>query len=175
MIVRIADLLRSSLLSETRQLVTLQQDLTILEQYLEIERMRFHDRIQIAIDADEPARSADVPSFMLQPLVENAIKHAADPRTGRVRIGVFARAEDGKLSLRIRDDGPGFGENSGTASKGIGLSNIRRRLETLYPGQHVLRISNPADGGGEIFIQIPLSHEIAESLDAEAYQNLSSG
>jgi LytS/YehU family sensor histidine kinase len=55
------------------------------------------------------------------------------------------------------------------------LSNIRRRLETLYPGQHVLRISNPADGGGEIFIQIPLSHEIAESLDAEAYQNLSSG
>jgi ligand-binding sensor domain-containing protein len=175
MIVRIADLLRSSLLSETRQLVTLQQDLTILEQYLEIERMRFHDRIQIEIDADALARSADVPSFMLQPLVENAIKHAADPRTGRVRIGVLARAEGGKLSLKIRDDGPGFGENSGTASKGIGLSNIRRRLETLYPGEHVLSLSNPSDGGGEISIEIPLSHETAASLDAESYQNVSSG
>jgi ligand-binding sensor domain-containing protein/two-component sensor histidine kinase len=167
MIVRIADLLRSSLMSETRQLVTLQQDLTILEQYLEVERMRFHDRIQIAIDADELARSADVPSFMLQPLVENAIKHAADPRTGRVRIAVLARAQGSKLSLSIRDDGPGFGENTATASKGIGLRNIRRRLETLYPGKHVFDLGHPADGGGEVIIQIPLSHETAASLDAE--------
>jgi len=175
MIVRIADLLRSSLLTETRQLVTLQQDLTVLEQYLEIERMRFHDRIRVEIDADDRTRSADVPSFMLQPLVENAIKHAADPRTGHVRIGVLARAEGGKLSLSIRDDGPGFGEDFGTASKGIGLRNIRRRLETLYPGKHVFGLSNPKEGGGEVFIQIPLSHETAASLDADAFQNVSSG
>jgi ligand-binding sensor domain-containing protein len=177
MIVRIADLLRSSLLSETRQLVTLQQDLTILEQYLEIERMRFDDRIRIEIDADESARSADVPSFMLQPLVENAIKYAADPRTGRVRIAVLARAEQAKLSLSIRDDGPGFGEDSGTASKGIGLRNIRRRLEILYPGKHVFRLGNLEEGGGEVFIEIPLSHKTAASLDAEyaPYQSRSSG
>ncbi len=171
MIVRIADLLRSSLLSETRQLVTLQQDLTVLEQYLEIERMRFHDRIRVAVDADETACAADVPSFMLQPLVENAIKHAADPRTGRVGISVLARAEQGKLSLRVRDDGPGFGEDSGTASTGIGLRNIRRRLEALYPGRQVFRVSNPEEGGGEVFIQIPLSHKAVGSPDADyAYE-----
>ncbi len=157
MIVRIGDLLRASLLSETTQLVTLERDLTLLDEYLDIERMRFRDRIQIEIAADESARRAQVPSFLLQPLVENAIKHAADPRTGRVRIGIEARAQDDWLDLTIRDDGPGMPSESPSKTAGIGLANIRRRLEMLYPGRHVFRVASPAGGGCEIFIRVPLS------------------
>ncbi len=141
MIVRLGDLLRASLLAETTQLVTLERDLTLLDEYLDIERMRFRDRIRIDIEADEEARSAQVPSFLLQPLVENAIKHGADPRTGRVRIEVEARAAEGSLFLSIRDDGPGIRE-TGAGERGIGLTNIRRRLEMLYPGRHLFRLAN---------------------------------
>ena len=130
MILRLGDLLRASLVAETTQLVTLERDLTLLDEYLDIERMRFRDRIQTDIEADATARSAQVPSFLLQPLVENAIKHGADPRTGRVRIQIEASAGEGSLSLTIRDDGPGLRE-AGAGERGIGLTNIRRRLEML--------------------------------------------
>ncbi len=156
MILRLGDLLRASLVAETTQLVTLERDLTLLDEYLDIERMRFRDRIQIAIEADAAARSAQVPSFLLQPLVENAIKHGADPRTGRVRIQIEARAADGSLSLTIRDDGPGIRESE-ARERGIGLTNIRRRLEMLYPGRHLFLLANRGDGGCEVSIRVPLS------------------
>src|SRR5207253_11092038 len=101
MIVRIADLLRASLLSETTSVVTLERDLAVLDEYLDIERMRFRDRIRVEIEADANARTAAVPSFLLQPLVENALKHGADPRTGRVRVQLSARVEEGELVLVI--------------------------------------------------------------------------
>ena len=107
-------------------------------------------------DLDAAARSAQVPSFLLQPLVENAIKHGADPRTGRVRIRVEARAGEGSLSLTIRDDGPGIRE-PGAGERGIGLTNIRRRLEMLYPGHHLLLLANREAGGCEVSIRVPLS------------------
>ncbi len=135
MIVRLGDLLRASLLAETTQLVTLERELALLDEYLDIERMRFRDCIQIDIEADAAARSAQVPSFLLQPLVENAIKHGADPQTGRVRIRIEARTGEDSLSLTIRDDGPGI-RGPGAGERGIGLTNIRRRLDMLYPGRH---------------------------------------
>ena len=156
MILRLGDLLRASLLAETTQLVTLERDLALLDEYLDIERMRFRDRIQIDIEADAVARSAQVPSFLLQPLVENAIKHGADPRTGRVRIRIEASAGDGTLSLAIRDAGPGIRESE-AGERGIGLTNIRRRLELLYPGRHLFRLANQEAGGCEVSIRIPLS------------------
>ncbi len=158
MILRLGDLLRASLVAETTQLVTLERDLTLLDEYLDIERMRFRDRIQTDIEADETARSAQVPSFLLQPLVENAIKHGADPRTGRVRIQIEASAGEGSLSLTIRDDGPGIRE-SGAGERGIGLTNIRRRLEMLYPGRHFFRLANREGGGCEVSIRVPLSFD----------------
>ena len=118
--------------------------------------MRFRDRIQIDIEADAAARSAQVPSFLLQPLVENAIKHGADPRTGRVRIQIEARATEGSLFLTIRDEGPGIRE-AGDGERGIGLTNIRRRLEMLYPGRHLFLLANREAGGCEVSIRIPLS------------------
>ena len=166
MILRIGDLLRSGL-SETSQLVTLEKELAVLEEYLAIERMRFRDRIRIEIEADWRARSADIPSFMLQPLVENAIKHAADPRTGRVRIDILAAVEGETLSLRVRDDGPGFPREPAAPLSGIGLKNIRRRLETLYPGKHLFRARNLEGGGAEVLIEIPLSRPAASREEPE--------
>ncbi len=164
MIVRIGDLLRASLMSETTQLVSLERDLTLLDEYLDIERMRFRDRIQIEIDADDASRRAQVPSFLLQPLVENAIKHAANPRTGRVRIGITARVDQDQLTLTIRDDGPGMPPADGSRTAGIGLANIRRRLEMLYPGRHEFETFNPADGGCQVRIRVPFATADAEDL-----------
>jgi ligand-binding sensor domain-containing protein/signal transduction histidine kinase len=155
MIVRIGDLLRASLLSETTPMVSLERDLMLLDEYLDVERMRFRDRIQMEIEADALARQAQVPSFLLQPLVENAIKHAAHPRTGRVRIAVGARVDGDHLILTIRDDGPGMPAPEGVPGNGIGLANIRRRLEMLYPGNHEFRTSSPQDGGCEVLIRVP--------------------
>jgi ligand-binding sensor domain-containing protein/signal transduction histidine kinase len=159
MIVRIADLLRASLLSETTSVVTLERDLAVLDEYLDIERMRFRDRIRVEIEADANARTAAVPSFLLQPLVENALKHGADPRTGRVRVQLSARVDEGYLVLVIRDDGPGLAPELGAVSRGIGLSNLRRRLETLYPGRHRLSLTNAPEGGCEVLVRIPFSSE----------------
>ncbi len=161
MIVRIGNLLRASLMSETTPLVTLERELALLDEYLDIERMRFRDRIRIEIDADDRARFARVPSFLLQPLVENAIKHGADPRSGRVRIRVEARADEDTLLLTVRDDGPGVVLDSGRgeAAGGIGLRNLRRRMEILYPGRHELKLANLPGGGCEVAIRMPFTEE----------------
>jgi hypothetical protein len=159
MIIRIADLLRASLLSETTSVVTLERDLAVLDEYLDIERMRFRDRIRVEIEADANARTAAVPSFLLQPLVQNALKHGADPRTGRVRVRLSAVVEEGELVLMIRDDGPGLPLSPGILSRGIGVSNLRRRLETLYPGRHRLSLTNAPEGGCEVLVRIPFTSE----------------
>ncbi|HTD51545.1 MAG TPA: two-component regulator propeller domain-containing protein, partial [Thermoanaerobaculia bacterium] len=159
MIIRIADLLRASLLSETTSVVTLERELAVLDEYLDIERMRFRDRIRVEIEADANARTAAVPSFLLQPLVQNALKHGADPRTGRVRVRLSAAVEEGAFVLVIRDDGPGLSPEPRALSRGIGLSNLRRRLETLYPGRHLLSLTNAPEGGCEVLVRIPFSSE----------------
>jgi ligand-binding sensor domain-containing protein/signal transduction histidine kinase len=168
MIIRIADLLRASLLSETTPLVPLERDLNVLNEYLDVERMRFRDRIRVEVEADEEARSALVPSFLLQPLVENAVKHAADPSSGRVRILIGAAVESGSLVLTIRDDGPGLPPDW-EESAGIGLRNIRRRLDLLYPGNHEFGLSTLPGGGCEARIRLPLSSE-AVSAEEEGFR-----
>src|SRR5262249_18914932 len=159
MIVRIADLLRASLMSETTSVVTLERDLAVLDEYLEIERMRFRDRVRVEVDADSRARRASVPSFLVQPLVEHALMHGAEPRTGRRRVYVTARVEGENLSLQVRDDGPGLPPDSNVFARGIGLSNLRRRLETLYPGRSELSVRNASGGGCEVLARIPFTTE----------------
>jgi len=99
-----------------------------------------------------------VPSFLLQPLVENAIKHGMGARGGRGRILVAARRDGSELSLIIRDNGPGPSpEAMSLTSAGIGLRNTRRRLEALYPGAHAFELVTAAAGGGEVRISIPFA------------------
>ncbi len=155
MVVRLGDLLRLSLRSEDTPLVTLEEEIGILEKYLSIEKVRFRDRLDVAIAIEPDAAAAKVPSFVLQPLVENAIKHGLGGLAGRGRITILARAEGGPLAIRVRDNGPGPREDLDTAT-GIGLRNTRRRLEALYPGAHLFELAAAPDGGCEVRLRIPL-------------------
>ncbi len=157
MVVRLGDLLRLSLRSEETPLVTLEEEIAILEKYLSIEQVRFRDRLETSIDIDPNVASASVPSFLLQPLVENAIKHGLPGRGGRGRIAITARREGRDLEVTVRDNGPGPRPSSIDTTGGIGLRNTRRRLEALYPGHHRLELIAAAGGGAEVRVRIPLS------------------
>ena len=158
MILQLAELLRSSLKSEPGQLVTVEEEVSILEQYASIERTRFGDRIRVEVEVDPGVRSARVPSFLLQPLVENAIKHGMKGHSGQVSISVRVAIDGRRLSLSVRDNGRGIPENL-EAVKGIGLSNVARRLDALYPRQHSFSVHNRPEGGCEALVSIPLTLE----------------
>jgi len=155
MVVRLGELLRLSLRSEETPLVALAEELAILDKYLEIEKVRFRDRLEVSVDVDPAAADARVPTFLLQPLAENAIKHGLARRGGRGRIWISARAEGGSLVLALRDNGPGL-KDEPAATPGIGLANTRRRLEALYPGAHELTLAPAPEGGCEVRLRIPL-------------------
>src|SRR5262249_38315659 len=154
MVVQLGELLRLSLKTGTAQQVTLAEELGFLESYLDIERTRFRDRLNVTVDADAEASEPLVPVFLLQPLVENALKHGMDS-TGRVNVRIEAKSEGDRLALAVSDDGPGYPPGVYAFSNGIGLKNTRRRLEMLYPGRSSLEIANNPDGGGVVRILFP--------------------
>ena len=158
MVVRLGELLRLSLRSEDTPLVTLEEEIEILEKYLSIERVRFRDRLDVTIAVEPAVASAKVPTFLLQPLVENAIKHGLGGRVGRGRITISARGDAGQLAISVRDNGPGPRHAVGAdTTAGIGLRNTRRRLEALYPDGHLLELVAAEGGGAEIRVRIPLT------------------
>ena len=167
MVVRLGELLRLSLRSEQTPQVTLAEEIAILEKYLSIEKVRFRDRLEVTISVDPAARTASVPSFLLQPLVENAIKHGLAGGSERGRIAISAAEEEGWLVLRVRDNGPGLKEGAEETS-GIGLRNTRRRLETVHPGSHSLELTTVPDGGCEVRIRLPLVPAPAQPAAGEA-------
>jgi sensor histidine kinase YesM len=153
---QLGELLRASLDHAERQEVTLAEELAFLESYLGIERARFEDRLTVEVRADAAARRARVPAFLLQPLVENAIKHGIVRRTAAGRVDVEARREGGVLLLRVRDDGVGLpGGWRLDRDAGVGLRNAAERLERLYPRAHRFEVA-PAPGGGvEVVVELP--------------------
>lgn len=157
MILQLAELLRASLKSEPGSLVTIEEELSILEQYTNIEKTRFGDRVRFSVELDAAARSARVPSFLLQPLVENAIKHGMKGHQTPVSVVIRIAPEGRALTLRVRDDGKGLPTKATPAPTGIGLTNVTRRLEALFPKQHAFEVRNLEEGGCEAFIRIPLS------------------
>jgi ligand-binding sensor domain-containing protein len=163
MVERLGDLLRASLETDPGQMVTLERELSILELYLGIERMRFRDRIDVVFDVDPVVREADVPGFLLQPLVENAIKHGLRGKTGRGVIRVRAAAQGSRLALSIEDNGPGLAFTAAAGRPGIGIRNTRQRLETLYPGRHRFEMGASAAGGCAVEIEIPLTREAVQA------------
>jgi two-component system, LytTR family, sensor kinase len=132
-LMRLSDLLRLTLERLGEQEVTLASELEFLRKYLEIERMRFADRLVVRFDVSAEAESAFVPTLLLQPLVENAIKHGVARKSGAGHIDIAARREDDKLHIEIRDDGVGLSEDALTAlHKGIGVSTTRARLQHQF-------------------------------------------
>jgi len=149
--------LRPALRSDQRHEVPLAEELQFLEQYLAIEQVRFADRLRVQWIIERRARSSLVPGFILQPIVENALKHGIAGRADGGRVEISARVLDMHLELAVRDDGRGMGASS---AEGIGLSNTKERLRMLYGTDASVIIRTPAPGGTEVVLRIPLRVEV---------------
>lgn len=152
----LSGVLRQVLQSEKRQEVTLDEELGFIEQYLTIEQVRFSDRLRVRWTIEPALRDALVPAFILQPLVENAVRHGAMKLSEEGTIEVAAAEAGGDLVLSVRDDGPGYRPASGT---GVGLANTRARLETLYGEAGRLRVEGAEGGGTVAAVRFPLRRQ----------------
>ena len=154
MIELLGDVLRTVLRTDPRHEIPLRDEIGFLEQYLAIEQVRFSDRLRVVWSIDESLRAAMVPEFILQPLVENALRHGIAKRSDAGTIEISATREAGTFILTVSDDGPGLDEASG-ASSGVGLANVRERLRTLYGDAAVLEIGSRPGGGVVATIRLP--------------------
>jgi signal transduction histidine kinase len=160
MLVQLSDLLRLTLDRVGTQQVPLKDEVDFLRKYLEIEQTRFGDRLQVDIDVDPEVLDAPVPNLILQPLVENALRHGIGPKVGVGRIDVNASQADGRLMLTVRDNGVGLSPDKLNAlHSGVGLSNTRSRLETLYGNRHRFEFETPSGGGLLVTIVIPFGQD----------------
>jgi two-component system LytT family sensor kinase len=164
MLARLSELLRLALDADGEQEVPLARELAMLSRYLEIERIRFEDRLRVEMDVAPSLLDARVPVLSLQPLAENAIRHgiARCPEGGMLRVR--AARDDGHLRLAVENDGPGL--LSGEAGDGIGLANLRARLEQLYGPAQRLDLADRPEGGVRVEITIPF--HTGENLDEAA-------
>ena len=156
MLTDLSDLLRLSFENLEVQEIPLKQELEFLEKYLEIEQMRFHDRLTVEMQISPDTLDACVPNMILQPLVENAIKHGIAPRSGGGRIDINAARSNGHLEISVHDDGLGvpFGDLD-NLPEGVGLSNTRRRLRHLYGDRHRFDLEKLVAGGLGVHLEIP--------------------
>jgi two-component system LytT family sensor kinase len=156
MITRLGRLLRLSLDNAGHQVVPLRQEIDFLRVYLEIEQVRFQDRLQVVWDVAPETLEAAVPTLLWQPVLENAIRHGVTPLPGRGRIVIASRREGDELVLEIRDNGSGL--PAGPAPReGVGLRNIRERVNQLYGSGAVFSLA-PAPGGGTVAtLRLPFS------------------
>lgn len=164
---RVSDLLRLSLRSAATPTIPLWQEIELVELYLQIARIRFGDKLAVDIDVDPAAVDLEVPSFVLQPLVENALKHGLSPDSAGQSIDISARRVGSTLELIVEDNGRGLDgsmTNSGrfmaarpsVDGLGIGLTNTRSRLKVLFGERYAFRMNNNATGGCRIEIRLPL-------------------
>jgi two-component system, LytTR family, sensor kinase len=158
MIARLSGLLRASLQSAPRQRVPLREELEFLQGYLEIEQARLGDRLTVRTTIAPATLDASVPNLILQPLVENAVRHGIAPRLRPGQISIDARRNGDELEIEIQDNGPGLAQGSFT--EGIGLGNVRARMERLYGPYHRFELKNGASGGLTVRLVLPFQiHE----------------
>jgi two-component system, LytTR family, sensor kinase len=155
LIARLSSLLRMSLDGTRIHEVTLRQEMDFLERYIDIQKARFSDRLNVGISIEPAAMEARIPNLLLQPLVENAILHGIAPKSGPGRIEVLGRVEAGKLHLEVRDDGPGLGDGLRHAKEGVGLTNTRERLAKIYGHQGQLSLRSEPGRGVSVQIVLP--------------------
>jgi len=165
MLSRLSSFLRYTLANEPTGQVTLAQEVETLKLYLEIEKMRFEDRLRPCFSIDGDAARARLPSLLLQPLVENAIKYAVTPQEEGADISVEARVAVDRVQITVSDTGPGLieGATRPTYSTGVGLANIRERLAQAYGGDHRFEIVSGRGGGFGVMIEIPFQTEPKEA------------
>ena len=164
MLSRLAAFLRYTLANEPTALVTLVQEVETLKLYLEIEKMRFEERLRTSFSIEPAAERARLPSLLLQPLVENAIKYAVTPKEDGADISVEARLIGDKVRIMVSDTGPAQNEGAthGTPSTGLGLANIRERLAQAYGSAHHFEVHSNPTGGFSVIIEIPFQTDISK-------------
>ena len=151
MIARLSDLLRQTL-NRGPDEVPLRDEMEFLDKYLDIMTIRFQGRLTVTKSIDPDALDVPVPNFILQPVVENALEHGVNRSSGEATIEISARRDGRQLVLAIRDRGPGMTEG---AAAGVGLTNTKARLETLYGDGAALSVSSPPEGGTAAEIRLP--------------------
>ncbi len=174
MLVRLSDLLRMSLEDNTVQETTLNREIQFVNGYLEIEKMRFGDRLQVRCDVHPDTLDARVPHLLLQPLVENAIRHGASRRAKGGEVWITAVRQDDELRIEVGDNGPGFTPNPDwNAKHGLGLNATRERLRVFYGGRQRFDIHSTPGRGTTVSIQLPFSvGEVPVVYDLEAIHGL---
>ena len=187
MVTRLGDFLRLTLENSGDQEVTLEQEMEFLRCYLEIETVRFYDRLSVETDIEPQTLSARVPNLILQPLVENAIRHGISRQSAPGRLAIRAVLHEERLLLQVEDNGPGLSliSESGASSAhlsarthagGVGLSNTRSRLEHLYGAEHRFELTRATPRGMIVTLEIPFQIEAApdwadeEETSAEPYE-----
>jgi two-component system LytT family sensor kinase len=149
------NLLTTTIFENERQEVKLEEELLFVRQYLEIEKVRFKDKLEVDEDIDRDTLDARVPNFLLQPIVENAIHHAIAPKTTRGIIRIAAKRENGQLSVSVEDNGPGMEANKKKSKEGVGLRITKERLHRLFGNNHAFALENVSSGGLRVTMKIP--------------------
>jgi two-component system LytT family sensor kinase len=159
MLSRLSSFLRYTLVNESIGMVTVAQEIETLKLYLEIEKMRFEERLRPHFHIDPNVTGAHLPSLLLQPLMENAIKYAVTPQEDGADISVEARLQGDRVVINVSDTGPGSATTSRSLSTGVGLANIRDRLAQAYGDNHRFETQSDISGGFRVFIDIPYQIE----------------
>ncbi len=164
MVTKMSSFLRYSLDNDPMQKITLRQELEALQLYLDIEKVRFEERLSLELDVSDDSKRALIPSLLLQPLVENAIKYGIVQSEGGGHLRIAAKVFAGDLLIELSDDGPGLELVDGEPppSNGVGLRNTRERLVELYGNRHSFRLSRTDPHGLTIHIRIPFETEQPE-------------
>lgn len=163
MLTNLSELLRRTLEEWDNQEVPLRTEIEFLRLYLDIERVRFQDRLSIDVALEPETLGALVPCFLLQPLVENAVRHGVAKSSAAGKVTLRSRRLGATLELQISDNGPGLAAQGDVPGNGVGLSNTRARLQQLYGAQQCLELESPGSGGTVATIRIPYRDE-AETL-----------
>jgi LytS/YehU family sensor histidine kinase len=154
-IARLSEFLRRTVADSARQEVSLREEMEFVQTYLDIARVRFGDRLQLCIEIPSDLYPAAVPNLILQPLVENAVKHGIAQRAQGGEIRIAASRRNGTLTLCVSNDGPGLAAGWQTGERGIGITNVRTRLQALYGEAFALQMSDRDGGGVEVVVSLP--------------------
>jgi two-component system, LytTR family, sensor kinase len=159
MIVGLSEFLRRALEDSHRSQVTLAEEVEYLQRYLDIQKVRFGERLQVKVDIPTELLRAQVPNLLLQPLVENAIKHGISQRAAGGTVRVTGTHLNSKLHLSIYNDGPDLPTDGQAIRTGVGISNLRTRLQILHGNESELKLNHAATGAVEVVVSLPLEEE----------------
>ncbi len=159
MITSLSELLRIALDGERKPEIPLREELHFIDRYIEIQRMRFGERLKVERDIARDTLGLLVPALLIQPLIENAIHHGIEPRGEGGKVGISTSRDGDLLTIIIEDDGVGLSASTAGSGTGIGLASIRERLAALHPGRHEFLISEPPGGGVRMLIRLPAHPE----------------